>query len=397
MARDIVARIHSFNEWLGPERMRKKDKELGKDSFSFFRGTCHLFYEDWLAESPLNSAPLAWICGDLHLENFGTYKGDNRLVCFDISDFDESALAPCTWDLARLLTSIFVAARSLKKVSQSEAAALGFCCLNSYSAALSKGKAQIVEIDTAQGMVKDLLETLKQRRRKDFLDDRSHETGGKRQLIIDGKRTSPISHEERSKIETFMTTWASHQSEPDFFELLDVAIRIAGTGSLGVSRYVLLVEGKGSPDHNYLLDLKEARPACLGPYLPIPQPRWTTEAERTVAIQQRIQSTTQARLFPVVIEKKAYVLRELQPSNDRVDLAKAKGKLGVLEKVVQTMAEVAAWGQLRSSGRQGSAIADDLIGFAASSEWHKQILDYARMYADQVESDFKEFCSGAAL
>jgi len=42
-----------------------------------------------------------------------------------------------------------------------------------------------------------------------------------------------------------------------------VARRIAGTGSLGVERYVLLIEGKGSPDGNYLLDLKQALPAVL--------------------------------------------------------------------------------------------------------------------------------------
>jgi uncharacterized protein (DUF2252 family) len=175
--------------------------------------------------------------------------------------------------------------------------------------------------------------------------------------------------------------------------LLDeLAHRIAGTGSLGVDRYVLLVEGKGSPDRNYLLDLKEARASSLQPYVSISQSHWTSEAERIVAIQKRIQGTSSALLFPVMIDKKPYVLRELQPTEDRVDLKHWQGKLRRLEKVIQTMAEVVGWGQLRSTGRQGSAIADDLIAFCAAPEWQDNLLRYSKEYADQVESDYNNFC-----
>jgi uncharacterized protein (DUF2252 family) len=388
---DVVERIHSFNQGRVQERLQLKYQRMAANSFAFFRGTCHLFYEDWPAGSPLDSSPAVWICGDLHLENFGSYKGDNRLAYFDINDFDEGVLAPCTWDLARFLTSIFVAAGTLE-LRGSEASVLGLQGLEAYSSALSQGRARMVEAETAEGMVKDLLESLKQRKRKEFLDQRTHRTRGRRQLIIDGKHTAVITMEERSKIESFVKTWATQQSEPEFFELLDVAHRIAGTGSLGVDRYVLLVEGKGSPDHNYLLDLKEARTSCLQPYLNISQPHWTTEAERIVAIQKRIQGTSPALLFPVMIDKKAYVVRELQPSEDRVDLKHWQGKLRRLEKVIQTMAEVVSWGQLRSTGRQGSAIADDLIEFCAAPEWRDNLLRYAKEYADQVETDYKKFC-----
>jgi len=387
---DVFERIQLFNQGRDADRVQLKYRRMLTDAFAFLRGACHLFYEDWPADSPLNSAPWVWVCGDLHLNNFGTYKGDDRLAYFDINDFDEAALAPCTWDLARLLTSIFVAARTLK-LNQSEALTLSACCLNSYSTALGQGKARIVEAETAEGIVRDLLEKLKQRKRREFLDKRTYKTGHRRTLTIDDKRTVGVTKEERSKIESFLMGWASQKSEPVFFELLDVARRIAGIGSLGVDRYVLLVEGKGSPDHNYLLDLKEARTSCLRPHLAIPQPPWTTEAERIVAIQRRVQATSPALLFPVVIDKKAYVLRELQAIEDRVDLNNWQG-LRRLEKVIQTMAEVVAWGQLRSTGRQGSAIADDLIGFAGTTDWQDDLLRYAKAYADQVETQYKEFC-----
>ena len=61
--------------------------------------------------------------------------------------------------------------------------------------------------------------------------------------------------------------FAATQPNPKFFEVLDIACRIAGTGSLGVERFVVLVEGKGSPDGNYLLDIKEAKPSAMIPHL----------------------------------------------------------------------------------------------------------------------------------
>ena len=111
--RDIWKLIQAFNSGRDPSILVKKYAKMRADMVTFFRGTCHLFYRDLHQDSSLNSAPLVWICGDLHLENFGTYKGENRQIYFGINDFDESVLAPCTWDIARLLTSIFLTGDSL--------------------------------------------------------------------------------------------------------------------------------------------------------------------------------------------------------------------------------------------------------------------------------------------
>ena len=97
MARvDCLQRITTYNYGRDPERLSRKYAAMRADVFAFLRGTCHLFYEDWPHISTLNDAPRTWICGDLHLENFGSYKGDNRLTYFDLNDFDEAILAPCT-------------------------------------------------------------------------------------------------------------------------------------------------------------------------------------------------------------------------------------------------------------------------------------------------------------
>jgi len=55
------------------------------------------------------------------------------------------------------------------------------------------------------------------------------------------------------------------------------------------------------------------------------------------------------------------------------------------------MGRVTAWAQLRSSGREGSAPADDLIGFAGASGWKRRLIDYARSYESQVQRDYKQF------
>ena len=58
------------------------------------------------------------------------------------------------------------------------------------------------------------------------------------------------------------------------------------------------------------------------------------------------------------------------------------------------MGKITAWDQLRSGGRQGSTIADELIQFATNSHWRSGLLDYAQDYTTQVEEDYRAFCLG---
>lgn len=91
---------------------------------------------------------MTWVCGDLHLENFGSYKGDNRLVYFDLNDFDEAALAPANRELIRMVASLLSGADTLA-IRQSEARALCLSFLDAYAASLAAGKAYWIQSDTA--------------------------------------------------------------------------------------------------------------------------------------------------------------------------------------------------------------------------------------------------------
>ncbi|NVH75235.1 DUF2252 domain-containing protein [Paraburkholderia sp. JPY432] len=388
---DIAKIIASFNAGRDPERLAMKYKAMRGSPFVFLRGTCHLFYQRLPRASVLDDAPHVWICGDMHLENFGSYKGDNRLVYFDNNDFDEACLAPAPYELVRLLTSVLVGAADLK-LSRAEALALCHTALDAYGAALAYGKSRWIEAETAVGMVRDLFVALASRTRAAHLDRRTVLKGKTRMLKVDGKKALPVSDERRAAVVHFMQRFAATEPNPDFYRTLDVARRIAGTGSLGVDRYVILVEGKGSPDGNYLIDLKEALSSSVSAHVKATQPNWQTEAQRVVEVQRRNQAVSQAFLHAVEFNQRSYVLRGLQPSEDRVALADWDGKLPRLEAVINSMAELSAWAHLRSGGRQKSAIADDLIAFGSRRDWQLPLIDLATQCEAQVAADWKAYC-----
>lgn len=327
----------------------------------------------------------------MHLENFGTFRGSGGQTYFDLNDFDEAVLAPCTWELARFLTSIHVAAESLK-LAEAQAEQLCHLAVSAYSRALAHGRAEWVDRAIAGGMIGDLLEALSSRKRVDLLNKRTVVKDGKRQLKIDNVKLEAIDAATRDEVIKVINDFAATQPDPHFFKVIDCAFRIAGTGSRGLHRYAILVRGHGSPDENYLLDLKQAAPSSLAPYLQWPQPQWSCEATRVIAVQRRVQAMPPAFLSALAMRGQPYVLRALQPTEDRLDLAQWNNDIGRLQQVIETMASLQAWGQLRSAGRQGSAIADELIAFGERSDWQEAALCYSRNYARQVVTDWKHFC-----
>ncbi|CAD6532739.1 DUF2252 domain-containing protein [Paraburkholderia metrosideri] len=388
---DIVKIIASFNTGRDPERLAMKYKAMRSSPFVFLRGTCHLFYERLPRAQVLDDAPPVWICGDMHLENFGSYKADNRLIYFDNNDFDEACLAPTLYELVRLLSSVLVGAVDLK-LSRAQALALCHTAVDSYAAALAFGKSRWIEAETAAGMVRDLFDALANRTRAAHLDRRTVLKGKLRTLKVDGKKALPVGDKQRAAVTQFMNQFAASEPNPDFYRILDVARRIAGTGSLGVDRYVILVEGKGSPDGNFLIDLKEALPSSVMPHVRVPQPKWATEAQRVVDVQRRNQAVSQAFLHAVEFNQRSYVLRSLQPSEDRVALSDWDGKLPRLEAVVNSMAELSAWAHLRSGGRQKSSIADELIAFGNRKDWQLPLIELATQCETLVMDDWKAYC-----
>jgi uncharacterized protein (DUF2252 family) len=390
---DIAAAIFSYNAGRDPERLAMKYAKMAQSPFAFLRGACHLFYQA-LADSALfRDAPLAWCCGDLHFENFGSYKGDDRQVYFDINDYDEAALAPATWDLVRLLTSIRCGAAALH-ATDGEAFTVSQSCLEAYRGALIDGKPLWVERETSGGLVNALLTALQGGERAAFLDKRTTRKGHRRNLKLDGVKVLPAADEQKQTVTAFMDGFAAGQQNPGFFQVLDIGRRIAGTGSLGVERFVVLVEGKGSPDGNYLIDIKEAKPSALLPHLArlgIGQPAWPDEASRVVTIQKRLQAMDHDFLQPVKLAGLPCVLKALQPAEDQVAIGEWGKKLDRLKEAVDTMGRILAWNQLRACGRSGSANADELIAFAQTGDWVTEMLAAAAAMTVTTQQQWEMF------
>jgi uncharacterized protein (DUF2252 family) len=388
----IPERIKQFNGSRLPTYTALKYQIMAEDPFRFFRGTCHLFYEDLSRVSAFPSSPITWICGDLHLENFGTYKGDNRLIYFDLNDFDEGLLAPAAWEVVRMMTSIFTGCESIG-INKKEIRQIADLYLRVYTANLSSGKPRYLEEETANGIVRTFLERICQRKQKELVRQKTEEgKNGKPQLRIDHVRFFPIDKALRKDLLSHCNQWMQKSALlKDRYQAIDACFRVAGTGSLGVHRYAFLVRNIDDPKKHLLIDMKEAPPSSVVPWLNTPQPAWASEAERVVAIQQRMQNINPALLSTTSFQGLPYVMKEMQPVADKIDFLTVKDRYKDIACVVEDMAFLTASAQLRSAGRQGAAVPDLLIEFGKNPHWQAPVLEYATQYAAQVKKDYQEY------
>ncbi len=389
--KELIKRITDFNHDRDPEFISLKYKAMREDNYRFFRATTHLFYEDIPNSSILFKAPCVWLCGDLHLENFGSYKGDNRVAYFNINDFDECTLGSLLLDIVRLLVSIYIASDNLK-ISEKKAHKLTGIFIDTYFKSLGEGYIKVLEKETTTGVIKQFLEEIENRKRKPFLKKRTVLKKGNLSLKIDHVHTSEVGKVEKNTVEHAIHKWAAKTKNPGFFKVKDIAFRIAGTSSLGLKRYIALIEGNGTPEGNYLIDIKESRATCLNHSISVKQPKWFNESERIIEVQKRFISDPPALLQDITINDKTFVLKELQPIADRIDYKLFAGNIKNLEDILINMANIYAWSNLRASGRQGSAIADKLIDFAKNTSVKKELKEYAFDYSKKMNRYYKEYC-----
>ena len=275
----ILDKIKEFNTGRDAQLLERKYYRMTEGTFRFYRATSHLFYDDLKTYFNTTDTTKVWGCGDLHLQNFGSYKASNRLVYFDINDFDDAQLMPATWELARMVVSILLAAEELA-FNQREARNLATVFLKAYTNTLAEGKPVAIERRTVTGILQKFLEDLENRKRKQFLKTRTREHSKQLQLLADNEKVIAMDSSQKRVIEKWLEAWVASHPNPFFERILDIGVRVTGGASLGLERYVVLVE---SHKHKfYLLDLKEARPSTLVDINPVVQPAWPSEAQRIV-------------------------------------------------------------------------------------------------------------------
>jgi len=388
---DLYQRLIDFNKGRLPDMLKLKYEGMSEDIFRFYRGTCHLFYEDLSKVNDFPASPVSWTCGDLHLENFGSYKGDNRLVYFDLNDFDEAILMPCLWEISRMVTSIFLGFENLD-IEDKKAINMAQQFVRNYSAKLATGKAISIDPRTAKGIVCDFLTKVGSRKQKELLKKRAILKKHKLQLSLEHEKQFGLKKPLRKELSAHINEWIKTSSDgPYNYTVMDCVFRMAGTGSVGVKRYLFLLKSLNTKNKYLLLDMKQAMPSSLQPYVTIKQPLWETEADRVIHVQQRMQDVSPALLGTTIFKGDSYVLQQMQPTEDSIDFDAIKNNYRDIYQVIDDMALLTASSQLRSTGRQGSAIADKLIAFGQSTLWQEKLLDYAEKYATQVKKDYQEY------
>ena len=115
---DIFAATEGYENWLRSltpidvDDFEYKHRRMADphDPFPFFRATYYRWVQIWPKVCPDETkAPRALGVGDLHLENFGSWRDVEGRLCWGVNDFDEAELLPYTNDLVRLAASARVA------------------------------------------------------------------------------------------------------------------------------------------------------------------------------------------------------------------------------------------------------------------------------------------------
>lgn len=387
----LAERLKAFNAGLLPDKVQLKYEIMAANAFAFYRGTCHLFYEDLAAAEALPLSPLGWICGDLHIENFGSYKGDNKLVYFDLNDFDEALLAPVSYEVARMVGSIFIAFENLE-IEPAKAQKMAQLFVKTYSATLARGKAISIDPRTAKGIVCDFLKAADKNTERGVLKKRTVSRKNKIMLSLEDERHFKIDKKLRAELKAHIQDWIASSSDgPYNYKVKSAVFRLAGTGSVGVKRYLFLLKSTNTKNKYLLVDMKQARSSSLLPYTTVQQLDWPTEAARVISIQQRMQNVSAALLSTTVFRGDSYILQELQPVKDTLKFKLLKEDYRDMYQVIDDMAALTASSQLRSGGIQGSANIDELMAFGQDHGWQEKVISYARHYAGQVERYYKQY------
>jgi hypothetical protein len=226
---NIVKATRQFEHWLGQRtRIDKKDLRLKHERmkaelFPFFRATYYRWAQLWPELCPdLAKAVQVLAVGDLHVENFGTWRDIEGRLIWGVNDFDEAAPMAYTIDLVRLAVSAHLAAEV--------------------------GSLPVKRADICDAILRGYRESV-QKKGRPFVLGEEHKW---LRLIAEGELRDPVHFWK--KMDALPTLKggvpvsaidAIEQLMPGPGIAYRVAHRVAGLGSLGHARYVAIAEWHG--------------------------------------------------------------------------------------------------------------------------------------------------------
>ncbi len=399
--RDPIEILEDQNLGRIPELLEIRHGRMMKSPFTFYRGSASVMAAD-LATTAI-TGPRVQSCGDCHVLNFGGFATPERNVIVDINDFDETLPAPWEWDLKRLATSFVLACRAngFKESVCVEAAAE---VARSYRTAMSDfSQMTVLEVwyskmllDSALASIKDKAyrEAATARAQKQIEKSKTETLFPKLTIEHNGRRifkdTPPLIYHttEQNEAEYLATAKKifkdyratlseAHQVLIDRYELMDVAMKVVGIGSVGTRCSILLMmAGESDP---LILQVKEACASVLEPYAG--ESKHENNGQRVVAGQRLMQ--TQSDMFLEWTKgprgRDVYVrqLRDMKVS--------PMPELWTPE-ISVLFAGLTGWVLARAHARSGDSAV--LSGYMGSSDvFDKAIGKFSIAYADQSERD----------
>jgi uncharacterized protein (DUF2252 family) len=400
----VLKAILDFNQNRKPKLVRLKLRRMLDGPFTFFRATNHLFASHWAELQPPDLGPDILICGDLHLENFGAFRTAEGDFRYDINDFDESMVASSSMDLVRCTASIFLAAEEWK-LTPTQATSMAMAYLSHYRkatlAATSAGAVGEVAPHSGHGAIWELLGSTSSGIQEALLKRNTKRKGTGQPSIRRTDKHPAVSPKRFELIREAVEAHGQKVGMPDAFRIHDVSGRIAGVGSLGVRRYLALVEGDGPPDGYRLLDVKQAEPSALAGCTLAAQPDYGgDDARRVVQAQIVLQGRPAAGLDTLRIGQGSFRIREMIPEENRSSLDRFRKQPPKLREAVETAGLLTAWSHLRGGRLPLDPNPEQKQGhWAELVEWSAgaaldAVLAAAAQYAERTNQEYAEFRHG---
>ena len=225
----IVDATARYESWLAtqtpllPRDLARKHAAMRLGSFPFLRATYYRWATRWASVvGDVAAAPRVLAVGDLHVENFGTWRDAEGRLVWGVNDFDEAWPLPYTNDLVRVATSALIArAAGDLAISAAEAAE---ALLEGYRDGIASGGHPFVLAERHPAL-------------RDMAVHRLHDP----EAFWDKLESFPV---VRGKVPAVVRA-ALARSLPAGSLPMRIVHRVAGLGSLGRERYVALSTWRG--------------------------------------------------------------------------------------------------------------------------------------------------------
>ncbi len=297
---------------------------MASGPFPFMRATFSRWCQLWRDKAGhVADAPVVLGVGDIHVENYGTWRDAEGRLAWGVNDFDEACHVPYTLDLVRLMVSVSLAIDedSLKLSTATAFAAI----IDGYTTQLKRGATPFVLAENHAWMRPLALNSLR---------DPAH--FWKKMLALEPtKSPAPIA-----------AVVALERMLPQRNLTYSVRNRVAGIGSLGHARFVAIACYQGG------LIAREAK-ALVPPAI-----AWTHDEAGSIEIlYQAILDRAVRCCDPLVSLQSHWIVRRLAPDCSRIELAslpQERDEAHILKAMGQELANVHAG----TEGAQAAIIAD---------------------------------------